>query len=377
MSGAADTGDATAGERDAVRVVLGMPLYNNVKFLAEAIKSIRAQTYSGFVVVMLDDCSTDKTEIIAGRWVRRDDRFSYVRSNKRLGMAAAWRRVYELARIRAPGAQYFAWVSDHDRWDPEWLATLLSVLDGDRALVLAYPRTVKIAPRGTPRDTVDPAFFATVGISDPVARWDYTCQRLMGAGNMIYGLFRIDILKQVGVFRGVLLPDRLLLVELALLGQIRQVGRVLWYRRYLARSTLGRQRGALFGARGAPWWTYLPWWFVHAVAIWRNYTGESTDELRLSKRQILGMSARYARSQFQVVWRKRMLKMRTARIWAPFRRSRVARLESLEPPVQAPEARDRIRRASSASRPRADRDGARGPDGGDGTGRRPKFPGRS
>ena len=179
------------------------------------------------------------------------------------------------------------------------------------------------------------------------------------------------------MFRGVLLPDRLLLVKLALLGQIRQVDRVLWYRRYLARSTLGRQRGALFGARGAPWWTYLPWWFVHAVAIWRNYTGESTDEFRLSKRQIPGMSARYARSQFQVVWRKRMLKMRTARIWAPFRRSRVARLESLERPVQAPEARDRIRRASSASRPRADRDGARGPDGGDGTGRRPKFPGRS
>ncbi len=373
MSAAADTGEATAAERVPARVVLGMPLYNNSKFLAEAIKSIQAQTYSGFVVVMLDDCSTDKTEIIAGRWVKRDDRFSYVRSKKRLGMAAAWRRVYELARIRAPGAQYFAWVSDHDRWDPEWLATLLSVLDGDRALVLAYPRTVKIARRGAPRDTVDPAFFATVGISDPVARWDYTSQRLMGAGNMIYGLFRIDVLRKVGVFRDVLLPDRLLMVELALLGQIRQVDRVLWHRRYLARSTLRRQRGALFGARGAPWWAYLPWWFVHTVAIWKNYAGESSNELRLSKRQILGMSARHARSQIQVVWRKRILKMRTARIWAPFSRSRVAHLEGLERPVQALETRDRIKRGS----PRADRGRARGSDGSDGTGRRLRFPGRS
>jgi glycosyltransferase involved in cell wall biosynthesis len=296
-----------------------MPLYNNSKFLAEAIQSLRAQTYPNFVVVMLDDCSTDKTPIIAGRWVKRDHRFSFRRSKKRLGMVAAWRRVYELSRVRAPRAQYFAWVSDHDRWDPEWLATLVAELDGDMALVMAYPRTVKISPRGTPRAAMEPTLFETVGMSDPLARWDHTCRRLIGAGNMIYGLFRIDVLKKVGVFRGVLLPDRLLQVELALLGQIRQVPQVLWYRRYLAASSLGRQRGTLFGARGAPWWTYLPWWFVHAVAICRSHGGESRDE-RLPKHQVLRMSVRYAWSQIQIVMRKRVLKIK---------RSWVARRESL------------------------------------------------
>ena len=49
----------------------------------------------------------------------------------------------------------------------------------------------------------------------------------MSAGNMVYGLYRINALERAGVYRHVLVPDRLLFTELALYGQFRQVPQVM------------------------------------------------------------------------------------------------------------------------------------------------------
>ena len=53
----------------------------------------------------------------------------------------------------------------------------------------------------------------------------------MSAGNMVYGLYRVDVLARAGVYRHILVPDRLLMTELAIYGQFKQVPQVLWFRR--------------------------------------------------------------------------------------------------------------------------------------------------
>jgi hypothetical protein len=91
----------------------------------------------------------------------------------------------------------------------------------------------------------------------------------MKAGNMVYGLFRAGALEQGGIFRTVLLPDRLLLAELSLIGEFVQVPQILWYRRYRLQVSVARQRQAIF-PEGAPFHSYLPWWMVHgAVMAWQ------------------------------------------------------------------------------------------------------------
>jgi hypothetical protein len=90
----------------------------------------------------------------------------------------------------------------------------------------------------------------------------------MTAGNAIYGLFRARALERAGVFRPVLLPDRQLLVELALYGEFVQVPEILWYREVAGAFSYERQRRMFFTGR-APLHTRLPANVQHAaVLLW-------------------------------------------------------------------------------------------------------------
>ena len=88
----------------------------------------------------------------------------------------------------------------------------------------------------------------------------------MMAGDMVYGLLRPDALERCGVFRPVLLPDRLLLAELAVEGEFRQVPELLWRRRMSGVSDAASQRRSFF-PDGAPAHARLPWWLQHAGAM--------------------------------------------------------------------------------------------------------------
>jgi glycosyltransferase involved in cell wall biosynthesis len=57
---------AHTGQRGLVTVVI--PCYNQAGYLHEAIESVRAQTYRGFEIVVIDDGSTDATAAVAGSY---------------------------------------------------------------------------------------------------------------------------------------------------------------------------------------------------------------------------------------------------------------------------------------------------------------------
>jgi glycosyltransferase involved in cell wall biosynthesis len=250
----------------APRVVIGAPLYNRAEFLPAALDSLLSQTYREFLLVLVDDCSTDDSALLAQRYAARDSRVVFQRNERRLGMTENWRRVFRLGRELCPEMRYFAWASDHDLWEPEWLSCLLAELEREPNAVMVYPLNVRISASG---ETLRPAWtFDTYGCSSRVLRFLATCWGMVAA-DMVYGLYRAETLERAGVFRTVLLPDRLLMAELSLLGEFKQVPRVLWRRRFRGLMTNERQRTAFF-PNGSPWWAGLPWWLTHAVSLARN-----------------------------------------------------------------------------------------------------------
>ena len=52
-----------------------LSVYNNEKYLEMSLKSIKAQTYSNFEVIMLDNGSTAKSGDICNVWSQNDERF--------------------------------------------------------------------------------------------------------------------------------------------------------------------------------------------------------------------------------------------------------------------------------------------------------------
>jgi len=264
-----------------------MTLYNNAAFLPQAARSILSQTFGDFALTMLDDASSDDSERVAREIAASDARVTYARHATRQGMVPTWREVFERATAAHPGAEYFAWVSDHDLWAPEWLRTLVEKLDVHQKTVLMYPLTTLIDDRGEVVDKA-PRAFDTAGINDPLERWERFAWEGFGSGDMVYGLVRVQALARAGVFPSVLNPDRLLIAKLLLQGQIRQVQRPLWFRRQAGESSVARQRSTLFaGERPAGF--HLPPSVQHVRELRRAHAADGTRDSRVT----LAMCATY------------------------------------------------------------------------------------
>jgi glycosyltransferase involved in cell wall biosynthesis len=250
------------------RVAFGLPAFNRAQYLEEALESLLSQSYREFVLVVVDDGSTDATPEIVARYVALDARVHYQRNSERVGMVENWRQAFYAAAERAPGLEYFAFASDHDVWHPLWLESMVRELDADPDVVVAFPLWVPIAEDGTRIHNQPRQRWDTAELTDPRHRLD----RVAPGGrtpNVVYGLFRACALERCDVYSFVLAPDRLLMTQLAVLGTFKQVESELWKRR-LWRDQWHRphQRTRLFTGR-APFHTYLPTGLVHGAMLFR------------------------------------------------------------------------------------------------------------
>jgi glycosyltransferase involved in cell wall biosynthesis len=282
---------AADGLGSGPRVVIGAPVFNHARECREAIESLLAQSFRDFRLVIVDDCSTDGTTALAQEYAATDSRVEYTRNERRLGMIDNWRRAFDVSVERWPNAQYFAWASDHDLWHPNWLEHLVAALDEAPEAVLAYPLNRRV---GLQNEITDKRswIFETRGVSGRGRRFRMATRR-MSAGNMIYGLARVKDISSCGVFRHVLVPDRLLLMELSLRGEFRQVPEVLWWRRwYGGIFSLGRQRRSFF-PNGRPLYAYVPWWISHASVLAWVYGVRGEGRPEVSRFQGVGLSVIY------------------------------------------------------------------------------------
>lgn len=290
------------------RVVIGVPLYNGADHLAEALDSLLLQSYRCFGLVLVDDCSSDNTPEIASRYAEHDHRITFERRDRRLGMTESWGQVFLRARALYPDLDYFAWASDHDVWHPRWLRTLVDVLDEESNVVMAYTNGYAISDQGELGRLL--VGFENAGVSALRKRFPLTVDG-MAAGNMIYGLFRADMLERCGPFASVLLPDRLLLAKLSLHGEFRQVPEHLWYRRYRegASASFARQRRSFF-PDGVPLYGRLPWWMPHAAAMSAAMADDRQRPAGTSPLAGQAIAAWYLELSLAFWWRRRLRRAR-------------------------------------------------------------------
>jgi hypothetical protein len=169
---------------------------------------------------------------------------------------------------------------------------------------------VRIDEHGIPYDRggKPPWRSETVGIADPGARLR-AAYRGMVAGDMIYGLFRTRALDELGdLYRRVLVPDRLLLSELALRGAAVQAPEVLWQRRFRGLATLDRQRSAFF-LDDVPRRAHLPWWAQHTLALAVAYVWHGEGAPRIGRVAGARFTAAYLRLALAHRARRRLIRL--------------------------------------------------------------------
>ena len=103
-----------------------IPAYNRERYLADAVDSVLAQTFTDFELLIVDDGSRDRTVEIAKSY--RDPRIRLVRHERNRGVAAA--RNTGVAEAR--GA-YVAFLDSDDVAYPDRLARQVAFLDAHTA----------------------------------------------------------------------------------------------------------------------------------------------------------------------------------------------------------------------------------------------------
>lgn len=100
-----------------------MTAYNREKYIAEAIESVLASTYTNFELIIVDDCSTDNTVQIARRYEAKDERVKVYVNEKNLGDYPNRNKAASYAK-----GEYIMFVDSDDRIFKESLAQLLTAM---------------------------------------------------------------------------------------------------------------------------------------------------------------------------------------------------------------------------------------------------------
>lgn len=102
-----------------------MGVYNGADTLAEAIESIRQQTFSDWECIICDDCSTDNTMALLRSYAEQDSRFTIISNKQNRGLAASLNHCLEYVQ-----GDYIARMDCDDICHPDRFKKQLEFLKG-------------------------------------------------------------------------------------------------------------------------------------------------------------------------------------------------------------------------------------------------------
>ena len=203
-------------------VSIGLPVYNGEAYLRQALDSILAQTYRQFELVISDNASNDRTEMICREYGAADARIRYHRQPRNRGVTWNFRQVVLLS-----SAKYFLWTSHDDLLAPDYVERCVAILEQNPNVVLCYPDPVNIDEAGR---KFQPGCELKADLPRPHQRFreliglDHSCVAL-------FGMIRADVLKETSIHGDFADGDRCMLVELALRGDYYRIPEHLFFHR--------------------------------------------------------------------------------------------------------------------------------------------------
>jgi teichuronic acid biosynthesis glycosyltransferase TuaG len=99
------------------------PSFNSEKFISETIQSVQNQTHKNWEMIIVDDCSKDKTVQIIESFIKKDPRIQLHRLDKNSGAGIA-----RNSAIQAAKGDYIAFLDADDLWKPEKLEKQLAFM---------------------------------------------------------------------------------------------------------------------------------------------------------------------------------------------------------------------------------------------------------
>lgn len=132
-----------------------MPIFNSEKYLSIAIDSVLNQTYSNFELLLIDDCSTDKSSVIAKEYSETDQRVKYYKNEYNIGICGTRNRGIDIS-----SGDFLMFIDNDDELHENLLEENLQILLENKADVIKFGRIlIDINDSGTILRTKKTHFF--------------------------------------------------------------------------------------------------------------------------------------------------------------------------------------------------------------------------
>jgi glycosyltransferase involved in cell wall biosynthesis len=206
------------------KVSIGLPVYNGEKYVRLAVESLLQQDYTDFELIISDNASADATQEICLELAAKDARIRYSRNATNVGLSKNYNRVFEVSK-----GEFFTWAAHDDVYLPGFLRRCVDVLDQAPAtVVLVAPGTEIVDEKGVSTHMRGERLHTTRAL--PHQRVADVLGNLRWATAQ-HGLFRSSALRKTRLIDGFVGSDRVLLLELAILGEIWEIPEILFLKR--------------------------------------------------------------------------------------------------------------------------------------------------
>lgn len=167
-------------------VSIVMPSWNTARFIGDSIRSVLAQTYPHWELLIVDDCSTDDTDDVVASFA--DARIRFFKNETNSGAAVSRNRA-----LREAEGEWIAFLDSDDLWAPDKLEKQIAFMQANDC-PLSYTEYEKIDEAGEP---------IGVYVSGPgtvnrrkMYRYDYIGQLTMMYSAKVFGTVQIGDIKK-------------------------------------------------------------------------------------------------------------------------------------------------------------------------------------
>ena len=191
-------------------ITIGIPVYNEGEFLACTLESCVGQAKK---VVIFDNASTDSTEDICREYAERYNNIEYIRNETNQGQVASFWGVQN--RAETP---YFSWMGAHDAIPEGYVDTALALLRNSDAVAIHSP--IQYVDKKT-REELFLIKHTDVEKLSSANAWERVLSLICYLRNtMVYGIFKIDVLRNAWIEGRYLGTDHVYMCKVAAEGKI-------------------------------------------------------------------------------------------------------------------------------------------------------------
>ena len=231
-------------------VSIGVPVFNGENGLSVALDSLLDQDYPNLEIIISDNASTDGTPEICKKYVEKDSRVKYSRSDVNHGGIWNYNRVFQFST-----GKYFMLAAHDDQREKSFVSACVKKMEQCPEAALCHSQTA-IFIEGCKELICLTHLDSFEGIKGLVARYRETLKNFPATA--CYGLYRTSLMRKTGLFQKLLATDLAFIQELSIYGEFVQVPEVLF--NYFSRekwNTVHQDYQFMFRKEKKPWW-YWP-----------------------------------------------------------------------------------------------------------------------